>query len=231
MNEPLALVAGIGFLSTLEKNYLAESKMFGSATVSEQHFGYLFEFLVAVLSLKPWWKVIPDSDDTWKQLTEEVRTRLKSLQGPTQIIKQKMKIDRGLDWALLNFTSPSNFFVLPDKNLGPDGIYDIMCFNCKTTSSICVSNTEITNNYEHTNIENWVSAKDVDRKAAFKKSVPKHLVFFQLEFPYPNRNSKTKFETNEQRSIIPLDLDSSISQYIFPKEFLDEWRKKLEHKR
>lgn len=229
MDEPLALVAGIRFLSTCPKNYLAESiqsKMFGSALVTEQHFGILFEFLIAVLSLKPWWQTIPDNDDIWKRLPKEVRTHLKSLGSPTQIIKQRKRTDNGQDWSLLNFIIPPNFFVLPDKNLGPDGIYDIMCFNCKTTSKKHVSSTESAKNYEHTKIENWGAAKDNNRKKAFKVSVPQHLVFFQLEFPYPQYT--TSFETNDQRSIIPLHLDSSISQYIFPKEFLDEWKSKLE---
>jgi hypothetical protein len=231
MDEPLALLAGLNFLSSLGDNCLTErivKKMFGDKNCTPQHFGDLFEVLVAFQCLRPWWQTIPEDDCIWSQLPSHVRDHFKTLISPKQIINQRRKIDGGTDWSLANFQSLSDFFVLPDKNLGPDGLYDIMCFNCKTTQNGYVSSAECEKNYTKTDTLNWCKKDDAERKAAFQGAIAKkHLVFFQLEFPYSNPKNTRSFETNDSRTIIHLDLDSSITKYLLPEMFLSEWRSRL----
>lgn len=231
MDEPLALVAGLHFLSNLEKDYLSEkiiSRMFGDRTCNPQRFGFLFELLLAFRCLKPWWHHIPDDDEIWIQLPAHVKHHFRTLPPPKQIINQKRKTDDGTDWSLLNFQTSSEYFVLPDNNLGPDGIYDTMVFNCKTSQGPTVSSAECEKNFTKSDLGSWCKSDDIARKLAFKDNLlKKHLVFFQLEFPYPNPMNTKRFETNSQRTIIPLHLDSSITKFIFPQTFLVEWRNHL----
>jgi hypothetical protein len=230
MDEPLALKAGLNFLCSLPNNPLAEkiiSKMFGDITCSAQHFGNLFEILLAIQCLKPWWRGIPDA--LWGELPLEVIEYLHQLDPPIMILNQDRIKYQDVDWALLNFqTDTPNYFVLPDNNLGPDGIYDIMCFNCKTTKGKNVTSAECDKNYKFTNLDAW-AGNNSERRFSFKNSTQgKHLIFFQIEFPYPNPKNARKMETYKDRTIIPINLDSSITKYIFPEPFLLLWKKYLE---
>lgn len=234
MSEPIVLAAGLNFLNTdgdaidlLSDKITA--KLFGEMTCSPQHFGRLFEVLLALRSLGGWWKKIPDDDEMWSKLSDNLRAIMKNLDPPKFIFNQRSKSQGGsIDASLQNFTNvDSKFFVLPDNNLGPDGLWKYLCFNCKTSQNKFVDSAECRKNYSKTYLDNW--CQDSERRKRFKSATAQQpLVYFQFEFPFSNPQNKHKLiEADENRTIIPVNLDSSITKYIFPQSFIDAWKAKL----
>ena len=167
MSEPLALRAGFNYLrdSQKENDFLSDhivSKMGG--LITPQIFGHLFELLVAVRTLRGRWKAISEDDPILLELRNDVADKIKKLEPPKFNIKQNSKGPS--DWALLNFTSNQEYFVLPDSKLGPDGLWKFMCFNLKTSQKKTVTSGACAKNYLMTDVSNWCTTEDERKRRA-----------------------------------------------------------------
>lgn len=224
MAEPLALLAGFNFLRVNfpAHDYLGNllvTRMTATGTTA-QAFGDNFELLVALRTIQGWWIQIPDNDEVWNDLDPELKNSIQDLRAPKFVFRQKGK--GPIDYSMMNFIWDSHYYILPDKNLGPDGLWKFMSFNLKTSQGTHVSSEECKKNYKFTDIENWCKKDDTKRRNNFKDILKKiHLVHFQIEFPFSNpKNKKKKVEKLHDRTIIHVDINSPWAKHIFGEEVL-----------
>ena len=129
MSEIIPLQAGLNYLRDGNKlDLLCVHILDQMRADQEQQFGNLFDLLMAIRMMHGWWLNIPEDDELLNSFG--LKEKFMALKPPKGIIKQRSEYP--IDWCLFNYLGQSDYYILPDTNLGPDGNYDFMCFNLKT---------------------------------------------------------------------------------------------------
>lgn len=245
--EPLPVIAGINFLADQHPNTVLDalsSSLWNKSahTSNEQAKGKTLEFIVALRFRQGWWLDMLNDYECRKLLPGWMSTQLSQLPPPINVHVSASKDEHGTDFAVRNFAATPVTYLMPDNNLGPDGLWSFINVNLKSSwtrqssGKYFVSKGECDKNLRFCDLANWSqnNAKRRDLIAeAFQDSAYPGLLSLRIELPYPSPELLANFRnscpcSDDNSATIWIHLDSPFAKYLFSPLFIQRWKKYME---